>query len=125
MISNGNFSIEACEAYHLRCYDAFGYEFWSSSLCARLIYALPISVDAVAVVGQRRGQAFLDFFGEVMTGVRPKSDFAQPLLLAEIAIEFVRQIFIQYVLRYPPLVPQDIGRQSVDANAFKKTGNFA
>ena len=122
---NNNFSIEACEAYHLRCYDAFGFEFWSSSLCARLIYLMPIAVDAVAVVGQRRGQEFLDFFGEVMTGVRPKSDFAQPLLLAEITVELVRQFFIQYVMRYPPLVPQDIGKEVVDANASKKTGKFA
>lgn len=122
---NHNFSVAACEAYHLRCYDAFGFEFWSSSLCARLIYQMPIAIDAVAVVGQRRGQAFLDFFGEVMTGVRPKSDFAQPLLLFEITIELLRQIFIQYVMCYPPLVPQDIGKEIVDANATKKTGNFA
>jgi len=94
-------------------------------MCARVIYSLPIAVDAVAVVGQRRGQAFLDFFGEVMTGVRPKSDFAQPLLLAEIGIELLRQIFIQYIMRYPPLVPQDIGQSVVDANAGKKTGTFA
>ncbi len=81
MIVNRNFSVEACEAYHLRCYDAFGFEFWSSSLCARLIYQMPIAIDAVAVVGQRRGQAFLDFFGEVMTGVKPKSAFLQPVCM--------------------------------------------
>lgn len=40
----------------LRCYDAFGYEFFSSSMCARVIYALPLALDAVAVVGARRGQ---------------------------------------------------------------------
>ena len=124
MVKSKEFSIEACKAYHLRCYDAFGYEFWSSAICARVIYLMPIALDAVAVVGQRRGQAFLDFFGEVMTGVRPKSDFAQPLLLAEITIELVRQIVIQYVLRYPPAVP-DIGQRIVDSYAGKKTGKFA
>ena len=124
MVKANDLSIESCRAYHLRCYDAFGYEFWSSAICARVIYLMPIALDAVAVVGRRRGQAFLDFFGEVMTGVRPKSDFAQPLLLAEITIELVRQIVIQYVLRYPPAVP-DIGQRIVDSYAGKKTGKFA
>ena len=47
----------------LRCYDAFGYEFLSSSMCARVIYAMPLALDAVAVVGARRGQvnSFISF----------------------------------------------------------------
>ena len=106
MFATGNFSLHAGEAYSLRCYDAFGYEFWSSSLCARIIHSMPIAIDAVAVVGARRGQAFLDFFGECMTGVRPKSDFAEPLLLLEIGLELVRQIVLQYIVRIEPLVPQ-------------------
>ena len=120
-----NYSLQACQAYHYRCYDAFGFEFWSSSLCAKVIYAMPIALDAVTVVGQRRGQAFLDFFGEVMTGVRPKSDFAKPFLLAEIAFEICRQSVLQYVFRIPSLVPQDIGMKSVDSFAGKKSGKFA
>ena len=35
----------------LRCYDSFVHEFLYSSLAARVIYALPIVLDAVAVVG--------------------------------------------------------------------------
>lgn len=65
MIKKGQYSLDACKAYELRCYDKFGYEFWSSSICAKVIYHFPISIDAVAVVGKRRGQKFLDFFGEV------------------------------------------------------------
>jgi menaquinone-9 beta-reductase len=125
MFSTGNFTEEAGLAYHLRCYDAFGYEFWSSALCARIIYALPIAIDALAVVGQRKGQWFLDFFGECMTGVRPKSDFAQPLLLAELALETLRQAFLQYVMRIAPEVPQDIGVDVVNQQAGKKQGNYA
>merc|ERR1712216_976368 len=75
MLCAGNLSMEACEAYHWRCHDQFGYEFYYSSWGARIIHAMPIVLDAVAVVGQRRGQPFLDFFGECMTGVRPKSHF--------------------------------------------------
>ena len=115
-----NFSLEAGRAYELRCYDAFLYEFWSSAICARLIYSLPIAIDAVAVVGQKRGQAFLDFFGECMTGVRPKSDFAQPLLLLEITIEMIRQFFIQYIFCYPPLVPPHIGMNIVNKQIPRK-----
>ena len=46
----------------LRCYDAFGYEFFSSSMCARVIYAMPLALDAVAVVGARRGQVKFSLF---------------------------------------------------------------
>ncbi|CAE7358379.1 unnamed protein product, partial [Symbiodinium microadriaticum] len=109
----------------MRCYDAFGYEFVSSSLVAKIIYHVPIVLDAVAVVGQRRGQAFLDFFGEVMTGVRPKSDFAQPLLVLDIALELVHQLFIQYILLTKPLIPVDIGVDIVKKQSGKKTGRFA
>ena len=86
---------------------------------------MPLLLDAVAVVGQRHGQAFLDFFGEVMTGVRPKSDFLQPLLVAEISLEILRQLFVQYVLRSKALVPQEIGQKVVDAQAGKKAGKYA
>jgi hypothetical protein len=89
-------------------------------MCARVIYAMPLALDAVAVVGQRRGQAFLDFFGEVMTGVRPKSDFVQPLLLAEITLELVRQFVIQHVLRCEPLMPTNIGMEVVRKQASNK-----
>jgi hypothetical protein len=104
----------------LRCYDAFGFEFFSSSVCARVIYALPIALDAVAVVGQRRGQAFLDFFGEVMTGVRPKYEFLQPGLLLDISLELVRQVVLQYVLGYKPLMPDTIGVEMVRKQASMK-----
>ena len=65
MFQKNNFTEAACRAYELRCYDAFGYEFIYSSVAARIIVAFPICLDAMAVVGRRRGQAFLDFFGEV------------------------------------------------------------
>jgi len=109
-----------------RCYDIFGYEFLSSSLAAKIIYYFPITLDAVAVVGQRRGQAFLDFFGEVMTGVRPKSDFAQPFLLLEITFELVRQLLIQNVLIRKALLPTDIGMDIIEKQSGKKRGgNYA
>lgn len=108
-----NFSLSACQVYSNRVFDAFGYEFLYSSIAARVVYYCPIAIDAVTVVGQRRGQAFLDFFGEVMTGVKPKSAFLQPDLLIDIVVELVRQIILQYVLKKEPLVPQDIGAKAM------------
>ena len=58
-----------------------------------------------------------------MTGVRPKSDFLQPLLLAEIALELVNQFFVQYVLRRPPLMPDTIGMEMVRKQAASKAGH--
>lgn len=106
---------EAMKAYEKRCYDAFGYEFWSSSLCAKIIYNFPIVLDAVCVVGKRRGQSFLDFFGECMTGVRPKSDFVKDAsLVAEVAMEMLKQIIIQYIISKKPLIPTKIGMEVVE-----------
>lgn len=92
MLARGDISEANCSVYHWRCWDEFAYEFRYSAWAARLIYTLPIVLDAVAVVGQRRGQAFLDFFGECMTGVRPKSHFLQPGLAFAICLELVRQV---------------------------------
>lgn len=117
MFRKNNFTLSACRAYELRCYDAFGYEFFSSSVLARVLYYFPISIDAVAVVGKRRGQSFLDFFGEVMTGVRPKSDFMQPHLLFDITVEVCRQIVLQYIMGKRPLIPVDVGQAVVDRYA--------
>jgi menaquinone-9 beta-reductase len=137
MFQKWNFSLSACRAYRtpllplsslsplsnteLRCHDSFGYEFFSSDLAARIIYRAPILLDAVAVVGARRGQAFLDFFGEVMTGVRPKSDFLQPLLLLDITLELIRQIFLQFVWGKKPLMNTEVGVEIVNKQAAKKT----
>ena len=125
MFTNNNFTEQACKAYELRCYDSFVYEFLYSSIAARVVYYCPIAIDAIACVGKRRGQAFLDFFGEVMTGVKPKSEFLQPGLIIEITFEMAKQFFIQYILMRKPLVPFDLGKAVVDANANKKQGSYA
>jgi flavin-dependent dehydrogenase len=51
MFSKHNYSMDACRAYSLRCYDAFGYEFVYSYLAAHVIYYIPISLDAIACIG--------------------------------------------------------------------------
>jgi len=56
MFLTGDFSLAACEAYSLRCWDLFGWDFIASQLAAVAIYRFPILLDAVAVAGARRGQ---------------------------------------------------------------------
>jgi hypothetical protein len=60
-----------------------------------------------------------------MTGVKPKSEFAQPGLLLEVTFELIRQVFVQYVLRRPPLMPTEIGVEIVKKQANKKQGSYA
>lgn len=61
---------------------------------------MPIVLDAVAIVGARYGQSFLDLFGECMTGLRPKSHFLrQPRLALHICLELAKQVVVQKVLR--------------------------
>ena len=120
MIKEGNFSLDASQVYERRCFDAFGYEFWSSSMCAKIIYHFPISIDAVAVVGKRRGQKFLDFFGECMTGVRPKSDFFKDIgLVSEVTVEILKQLIIQFFRK--PLIPLNIGLDIVEKQNKSKS----
>jgi hypothetical protein len=113
MFNTNDFSLEACKAYQLRCQDAFVGDFFYSKYAARLVYRFPILLDAMACVGQRRGQAFLDFFGEVMTGVKPKIAFLKPGLLLDLTIEILRQFFLQHIMNKPPLVPANIGMSAV------------
>lgn len=114
MFSTSDFSEWAGWTYWWRCWRTFGWDLLLSQQAAYLIARQPMLLDAVAVVGQRRGQAFLDFFGEVMTGVRPKSDFLlRPKLLLDIVVEYLHQFVIQYLLRRPPLAPADIGEAVV------------
>jgi hypothetical protein len=109
-----------CLFAELRCYDSFVYEFAYSSIAARVVYYLPIAIDAVAVVGQRRIQAFLDFFGEVMTGVRPKSAFLQADIVIDLTIELIRQFVKQYIFRAQPLVPSSLGVAAVEKGSRSK-----
>ena len=123
MHQRSNWSLDACEAYVLRCRDAFVDEFAISALAARCIASCPLLLDAMAVVGQRHGQPFLDFFGETMTGVKPKHAMIveKPLFAAELTIEIIRQFVLQYVLRKEPLIPSDIGQKVIDTQAKQKS----
>ena len=117
MFATGNFSTTAGEIYAERCMAAFGDDFAASALAAALLHRLPILLDVAAVVGQRRGQSFLDEFGEIMCGVRPKSDFLSPHIAVEMSLELARQVFLQKICRIRPQQPTDIGAKIVAKHA--------
>ncbi|CAB9530988.1 Conditioned medium factor receptor 1 [Seminavis robusta] len=114
MFAAHNFSSTASQVYQQRWKNAFGDDFHLSAIGARLITKFPIVLDAACAYGQASGQAFLDEFGLIMTGVKPKSDFLQVKLAVPITFYLLREIVLQYILRQPPLVPQDIGTALVE-----------
>jgi len=56
-------------------------------------------LDAANVVAQRKGGAFMAEFGAAMTGVKPKTTFLKPGVALPMAVEVLRQILTQKVLR--------------------------
>mmetsp|Transcript_26159 Transcript_26159/g.73174 ORF Transcript_26159/g.73174 Transcript_26159/m.73174 type:complete len:502 (+) Transcript_26159:141-1646(+) len=105
MFEHGDFSEGSTAVYQRRWMEAFGDDFWWSAVMAKALRLCPIAVDAMAVVGKRKGQAFLDEFGEMMTGVRSKVGFLSPHLSVPLGAEVVRQIFLQFVMGQKPTVP--------------------
>merc|ERR1719473_2140542 len=98
-MAEGSFDERSCAAYHHRWKEAFGWDFAASAAFAWFL-SLPgplgcLALDAVAVVGTRQGQAFLDEFGELMTGVRSKAGFLRPGLAVPITVEMCRQLVLR------------------------------
>lgn len=99
LFASGDFSERACQVYHTRWMAAFGRDFRASAAGARMIYRLPLLLDAANVVAQRKGDAFMAEFGAAMTGVKPKTTFLKPGVAIPMAIEVLRQIVRQKVWR--------------------------
>jgi geranylgeranyl reductase family protein len=97
----GAFDEAACEVYHQRWMAAFGKDFKSSALSARMSYRFPYFLDGAATLAQRAGDAFMNEFGAIMTGVKPKSTYARPDIAFPLTWEVSKQFFKQKVLRQP------------------------
>lgn len=109
MFASRDFSTSAASRYQTLWKMAFGNDFRWSAAAAWLIYRFPILLDAACAYGRDTGQAFLDEFGLIMTGVKPKTAFLKPSLSLPIAWYLVKEIFWQYIWRCPPMIPTDIG----------------
>ncbi|HQW20398.1 MAG TPA: geranylgeranyl reductase family protein [Rhodocyclaceae bacterium] len=101
MFAEKNFSDDACAIYHQRWMAAFGKDFKSSAMSARMSYRFPYFLDGAATLAQRAGDAFMNEFGAIMTGVKPKSTYARPDIALPLAWEVSKQFFKQKVLRQP------------------------
>jgi geranylgeranyl reductase family protein len=99
LFARGDFSERACQAYHTRWMAAFGRDFRASAAGARMIYRLPLLLDAANIVAQRKGDTFMAEFGAAMTGVKPKTTFLKPGVAIPMTIEVLRQIFKQKIRR--------------------------
>ncbi len=93
LLEEGDLSAAACRRYHERWMKAFGRDFASSALAARLIYRFPALLDAANVVAQKKGDDFMAEFGAAMTGVKPKTTFVRPSLALPLAAEIVCQVY--------------------------------
>ncbi|MBP9713075.1 MAG: flavodoxin domain-containing protein [Sterolibacterium sp.] len=95
------FDEAATAVYHQRWMAAFGKDFASSALSARMSYRFPFFLDAAASLAERVGDRFMNEFGAIMTGVKPKSTYARPDIALPLSWEVGKQFFRQKLLRQP------------------------
>jgi len=97
MRANGDYSAKSCAVWEARWWAAFGHDFKISQQAAVLIYRFPILLDACAAEMQRKGDAMMSKWAEVMTGMQPKTYFLQPHIAIPLGIAVVREFFAQKV----------------------------
>lgn len=101
MFAANTFDETATAIYHQRWMAAFGKDFASSALSARMSYRFPFFLDAAACLAERVGDRFMNEFGAIMTGVKPKSTYARPDIALPLGWEVGKQFFRQKILRQP------------------------
>ncbi|SMB21208.1 Conditioned medium factor receptor 1 (modular protein) [Sterolibacterium denitrificans] len=99
MFAANTFDDGAAAVYHQRWMDAFGKDFKSSALSAKMSYRYPYFLDAAAKLAERAGDSFMNEFGAIMTGVKPKSTYARPDIAFPLTWEVSKQFFRQKILR--------------------------
>ncbi len=122
MFAENRFDEEATAVYHQRWMAAFGKDFSSSALSARMSYRFPFFLDAAATLAERTGGRFMDEFGAIMTGVKPKSTYARPDIAFPLALEVGKHLFRQKILRQP--AGETAYRQRAEENSPRK-GSFS
>ena len=68
---------------------------------AELLYRFPILLDACANEMQRKGDAMMAKWAEVMTCMRPKSYFLRPDVALPLGVALLRELWNQKVLGRP------------------------
>lgn len=98
MRSTGDFSKKSTRAYYRRWHGQYGHDFPMSQAMAEVIYRYPILLDACASEMQRKGDAMMSKWAEVMTCMQPKSYFLRPHVAIPLGIAVVREVIDQYLL---------------------------
>jgi hypothetical protein len=70
---------------------------------AELIWKHPILLDACANEMQRKGDAMMSKWAEVMTNMRPKTYFLRPDVALPLGIAVVRELWNQKILGRPSM----------------------
>ena len=99
MFAACQFDEAASALYHQRWMEAFGKDFNASALSARMSFRFPFFLDAAAKLAERSGDRFMNEFGAIMTGVKPKSTYARPDIAFPLGWEVSKQFFKQKILR--------------------------
>ena len=99
MFAENTFDTAASAVYHQRWMAAFGKDFGSSALSAKMSYRYPFFLDAAARLAENTAGRFMETFGAIMTGVEPKSAYAKPDVALPLMAELGRQFWQQKILR--------------------------
>ena len=81
--------------YDDRWRRAFGHDFVWSARFARFYLRCPSFLDAAAMTLNRRGDAYLAQWAEIMTGARPKRDFLKPRMLLPVLGDLWRREWLR------------------------------
>lgn len=101
MRRTGDFSAASCKQYERRWMSLFGHDFTMSTRFAQLIYRYPIIMDAMASEVQRKGDAFMAKWAEIMTCMQPKTYFLRPDVALQLGWAIAREVIEQKVIGKP------------------------
>jgi menaquinone-9 beta-reductase len=74
---------------------------WQSKAGAELVFKYPILLDACANEMQRKGDAMMSKWAEVMTNMRPKTYFLRPDVAIPLGFALLRELWAQKVMGRP------------------------
>jgi carotenoid cleavage dioxygenase-like enzyme len=79
----------------------FGHDFVLSQKMAEVIWKHPIILDAVASEMQRKGDAMMAKWAEIMTCMQPKTYFLRPDIATQLGFAILREYIAQHLFGKP------------------------
>lgn len=84
-----------------RWYSLFGHDFFMSQKMAELVWKYPLLLDAMASEMQRKGDAMMSKWAEIMTNMQPKTYFLRPDIACQLGIAIVKEFVAQKIFGKP------------------------